>query len=148
MWPEPEPRAAGFSVNRSNNRERTGSSRFKHLASVAPTSVRFYAHFSGQRQTWHYIRSDIKPVDVELTSLAPTDTDQTIIWDAPDPAIPGTAGTYVPGLGIRVTRTGIKAYVLAACRTRCASNCQPIEFIRCFRWRNKLPVQQNQWVRG
>jgi integrase len=42
----------------------------------------------------------------------PTDTDQIIIWDAPDPAIPGTAGTYVPGLGIRVTRTGIKAYVL------------------------------------
>jgi integrase len=42
----------------------------------------------------------------------PTDTDQIIVWDSPDDAIPGTAGTYVPGLGIRVTRTGIKAYVL------------------------------------
>jgi integrase len=42
----------------------------------------------------------------------PTDADQIIVWDAPDPAIPGTAGTYVPGLGIRVTRTGIKAFIM------------------------------------
>jgi Arm DNA-binding domain len=41
----------------------------------------------------------------------PTDADQIIVWDAPDPAIPGSAGIFVPGLGIRVTKTGVKAYV-------------------------------------
>jgi len=41
----------------------------------------------------------------------PTDTDQVIIWDAPDPAIPGSAGIFMPGLGVRITKTGVKAYV-------------------------------------
>jgi hypothetical protein len=38
--------------------------------------------------------------------------------------------------------------ILAACRTRRAPNCQPIEIIILFRWQKNLPVQQNQWVRG
>lgn len=42
---------------------------------------------------------------------APTDTKQLIIWDAPDSGLPGTAGVYVPGLGVRVTAGGVKAFV-------------------------------------
>jgi Arm DNA-binding domain len=42
---------------------------------------------------------------------APTDAKQVIVWDAPDPGITGSAGIYVPGLGIRCTAGGVKAFV-------------------------------------
>jgi integrase len=42
----------------------------------------------------------------------PADAAQVIVWDAPDPSIPGTASTYVPGLGIRVTSKGVRAFIM------------------------------------
>jgi integrase len=41
----------------------------------------------------------------------PTDK-QVIIWDAPDAGLTGSAGIYVPGLGIRCTAKGVKAFVM------------------------------------
>jgi integrase len=43
---------------------------------------------------------------------APTDKTQEIFWDAPDSAIAGSAGIFVPGLGLRCTAGGVKAFVL------------------------------------
>ena len=42
---------------------------------------------------------------------APTDKTQEIFWDAPDSAIAGSAGIFVPGLGLRCTAGGVKAFV-------------------------------------
>jgi hypothetical protein len=50
-------------------------------------------------------------------------------------------------IGARVKKGQVLAE-LAACRTRCASNLQPIELIRLVCRQKNLPVQQNQSVRG
>jgi integrase len=41
----------------------------------------------------------------------PTDKQQEIVWDAPDPAINGSGGIFVPGLCIRTTKNGAKAFL-------------------------------------
>jgi integrase len=48
----------------------------------------------------HYVRN-LQP---------PTDAKQVIVWDVAN-NVPGTAGIYVPGLGIRCTAGGVKAFV-------------------------------------